>query len=265
MSESDSNGNPERPEDRTFEAVVRAETIQTTVTLVDALVDECHVYFEDDGIRIPAMDPATVAAVEITLGSAAFDAYDADGVHVGVNVARLRDIVRMADRDQLVSFALDAETRKLEICIGGLEYTLALLGPDTVRSPPDRSSMGIEFTGGVVTGAEDIDRAVQAADMVASHIALGIDVDEDVFYVEAEGDTDDVSLALPADDLVDFTPGKARSLFSIDYLKAINRAMPSDLDIDLQFGTDVPLVMQSEFAEGAGSVEYLVSPRITAQ
>lgn len=262
MSKSGSKADSADPEDPTFEAVVRAEAIQTAVKLVDALVDECHVYFEDDGIRIPAMDPATVAAIDLRLESTAFESYEADDVHVGVNVGRLRDIVGMADRDQLVSLTLDAETRKLELDIGGLQYTLALLGPDTVRSPPDRSGMDLDFTGEVVTDAEDIDRAVTAADMVSSHVALGIDEDEETFYVEAEGDTDDVSLAIPADDLVDFSPGDAHSLFSLDYMKAINRAMSSDFEVDLQVGTEMPLAMQTEFAEGAGSVEYLVSPRI---
>ncbi|WP_438267071.1 DNA polymerase sliding clamp [Haladaptatus salinisoli] len=247
-----------------FEAVVDAEAIQTTVELVDAVVDECHVYFDDDGVRIPAMDPATVAAVDLRLESDAFEAYEASDAHVGVDVSRLGDIVGMADRDQLVRFALDAETRALEIRIGELAYTLALLDPDTVRSPPDRANFKFEFAGGITADAEDIRRTVRAADMVSDHVTFGIDEAEAAFYVEAEGDTDDVSLALPADDLVEFRPGEARSLFSIDYLKAIEGAMPRDLELDLRLGTELPLAVRYAFAGGAGSVEYLVSPRIAA-
>lgn len=262
MSESVPKSESDDADNRAFHAVVDAETMQTTLALVDALVDECHVYFEDDGVRIPAMDPATVAAVHLTLDGSAFEHYEAEDAHVGVDVARLRDIVGIADRDQLVSLALDPETRKLDIAIGELEYTLALLAPDTVRTPPDRSNLGIESMGGVVADADDFDRSVRAADMVADHIALGIDADDGTFYVEAEGDTDDVSLVLPGDDLVEFTPEDARSLFSVDYLKEINRAMPNGVEVDLQLGTDVPLVMSYEFADGGGAVEYLVSPRI---
>jgi proliferating cell nuclear antigen len=100
--------------------------------------------------------------------------------------------------------------------------------------------------------------------MVSDHVTFSIDEERAAFYVEAAGDTDDVSLALPAEELVEFTPGDARSLFSIDYLKAIERAMPRDLELDLQLGTNVPLSVRYAFAEGASSVEYLVSPRITA-
>ncbi|WP_435159357.1 hypothetical protein [Haladaptatus sp. DFWS20] len=126
----------------------------------------------------------------------------------------------------------------------------------------DKANLSFEFPGGLVTDAEEIDRAVRAADMVSNHVVLGIDAEQETFYAEAEGDIDDISLTLPANDLVEFTSGDARSLFSIDYLKAINRAMPRDIEIDLQLGTDMPLALRYAFAEGSGSVEYLVSPRI---
>ena len=263
MSESRSKPrNRSESEDQLFEGMVSADVLQTAVSLVEAVVDECHCYFEDDGLRIPAMDPATVAAIDLTLKADAFESYETDGAHVGVNVPRLSDIVGMADRDQLISLTLDAETRKLVIHIDELTYTLALLDPETVRSPPDQSNFEFEITGHVVTKSEDISRAVTAADMVSSHVTLGIDAEQELFYAEADGDTDDISLAIPADDLTDFRAGEAHSLFSIDYLSAIDRAMPRDLDVELELGVGIPLAMHHSFAEGAGAVDYLVCPRI---
>ncbi len=262
MRESSPKRQHEGSEDTLFEGVVNADVMRTAVTMVEAVVDECHLYFDDDGLRIPATDPATVAAIDLTLTRDAFESYETDCAHVGVNVSRLGDIVGMADRDQLISLTLDAETRKLVIRLGELTYTLALLDPETVRSPPDRSNFEFEFTGELVTDAETISRAVTAAEMVSSYVTFGIDAERELFYAEAGGDTDDVSLALPADELAEFTPGDAHSLFSIDYLSAIDRAMPRGLDVTLELGDDVPLSMHHSFAEGAGSIDYLVSPRI---
>ena len=59
--------------------------------------------------------------------------------------------------------------------------------------------------------------------------------------VEAEGDTDDVSLSLDGDDLIDASPGEAESLFSLDYLADIDRAIDADTELTLQFGTEIPL------------------------
>ena len=137
----------------------------------------------------------------------------------------------MADRGQGVEFVLDPKTHTLEITIDDLEYTLALIDPGSIRSPPDLSETDVELSAGVV--------------------------------VEAEGDTNDVSLALGEDDLVALTPGEAHSLFSLDYLNAIDRAISGTPDVDLRLGTETPVKIGYEFADGAGTVEYVISPRRT--
>ncbi|NEU57861.1 DNA polymerase sliding clamp [Halorussus sp. MSC15.2] len=263
MSESVSDADAPEAPTRSFRATVNADAIQTAVDLVAALLDECHLSFDEDGVRMWGMDPATVASVDLTLERAAFDDYEATGVRSGVDLSRLGDVVGMADSGQSVHLELDHETRTLEIRFGGLEYALTLIDPETIRRPPDRPSENFDFAGGVVADTDDFDWAVRAADMVSDHLALGIDAEEDAFFVEAEGDTDDVSLVLTADDLVEVRPGEARSLFSLDYLSVIGRAMPSDLDVDLRLGTEQPVAIEYEFADEAGSVAYFVAPRIS--
>ncbi|WP_049902513.1 DNA polymerase sliding clamp [Halococcus agarilyticus] len=246
-----------------FEAIADAETMGTIVDLVDALVDECRIELDDGGIRVPAVDPASVAMVDLELSDDAFESYESAGGRIGVDVGRLKEVVGMADRGQLIEFVLDPETRTLDITIDDLEYTLALIDPGSIRSPPDLSETAVDLPGGVVVEADAIDHALRAADMVSNQVAFGIDADASTFYVEAEGDTDDVSLVLSEDDLVAFTPDDAHSLFSLDYLQAIDRAIAGTPDVDLRLGTETPVEIGYEFADGAGTVEYVVSPRRT--
>ena len=98
--------------------------------------------------------------------------------------------------------------------------------------------------------------------MVSDHIALGVREEENVFYVEAEGDTDDVHLELEEEDLIDLQAGPARSLFSLDYLKDINRAIPSNGEVAVDLGEEFPTKMHFEIAEGEGEVTYMLAPRI---
>ncbi len=243
-----------------FNAIVNANTLQATLESVGVLVDECKIHLEEDGLAIRAVDPANVGMVDLSLEAGAFESYEADGGLIGVNLVRLQDIAGMADADQLVHLDLDEETRKLHISIDGLEYTLALIDPDSIREEPDLPDLDLPAT--VVIEGRDIDRAVTAADMVSDHIELGVDDDEDVFYVEAEGDTDDVHLELGTEDLIDLVAGPASSLFSLDYLEDMNKAMPKDAEVTLELGEEFPVKLHYEFAEGDGQVTYMLAPRI---
>jgi proliferating cell nuclear antigen len=198
--------------------------------------------------------------VDLSLDASAFESYEADGGLIGVNLVRLQDIAGMADSGQLVELELDEETRKLHIAIDGLEYTLALIDPESIREEPDLPDLDLSST--IVIEGRDIDRAVTAADMVSDHIELGVDETEEVFYVEAEGDTDDVHLELDGEDLIDLVAGNASSLFSLDYLQDMNKAIPKDAEVTMELGEEFPVKLHFDIAEGEGEVTYMLAPRI---
>ena len=243
-----------------FKAIVSAETLRGALDSVSVLVDECKINLNEDGLAIRAVDPANVGMVDLELDVEAFESYETDGGVIGVNLARLEDFVGMADSDQLVQLELDEETRKLHVRIDGLEGTLALIDPESIRKEPDIPDLDLPAT--IVVEGRDIDRAVKAADMVSDHIALGVDADEEVFYVDAEGDTDDVHLELTREDLIDLVAGEARSLFSLDYLKDMNKAIPKDAEVEIELGEEFPVKLHFDIAEGKGQVTYMLAPRI---
>ncbi|MFB6111663.1 MAG: DNA polymerase sliding clamp [Halobacteriaceae archaeon] len=243
-----------------FKAIVSAETLRTALDSVSVLVDECKINLTEDGLAIKAVDPASVGMVDLELSAGAFESYEADGGVIGVNLTRLEDIVGMADSGQLVHLELDEETRKLQISIDGLEYTAALIDPDSIREEPEIPDLDLPAT--IVIEGRDIDRAVRAADMVSDHVALGVDPDAELFYVDAEGDTDDVHLELGRDDLIDLTVGEAHSLFSLDYLNDMNKAIPRDGEVTVELGEEFPVKMHFDIAEGQGAVTFMLAPRI---
>ncbi|MDZ7849810.1 MAG: DNA polymerase sliding clamp [Halodesulfurarchaeum sp.] len=246
-----------------FTAIVSAETLRTTLDSVSVLVDECKIHLTEAGLEIRAVDPANVGMVDLDLEAAAFESYEADGGIIGVDLSRLEDIAGMADTGQLIQLELDEETRKLHIHIDGLEYTLALIDPDSIRQEPDLPDLDLPAR--IVIEGRDIDRAVRAADMVSDHIALGVDPEAEHFYVDAQGDTDDVHLELEAGDLIQLELGEAHSLFSLDYLKDMNKAIPADGEVVVELGEEFPVKLHFEIAEGLGNVTYMLAPRIQSE
>ncbi len=245
-----------------FRAIVSSGTLQAALDSVSVLVDECKIRLDEDELTIRAVDPANVGMVDLSLSASAFESYETDGGVIGVDLDRLEEFVGMADSDQLIELELDEETRKLHVTIDGLEGTLALIDPDSIRKEPDEDSLNLDLPAQVVLEGRDIARAVKAADMVSDHIALGVDANEELFYVDAEGDTDDVHFELTSDDLIHIAPGEAHSLFSLDYLKQMNKAIPTDAEVSLDLGEEFPVRLEFEIAEGKGTVVYMLAPRI---
>jgi proliferating cell nuclear antigen len=243
-----------------FKAIVGASTLQDALDSVSVLVDECKIRLNEDALSIRAVDPANVGMVDLTLEAAAFESYDADGGVIGVNLARLEDIAGMAGSGDLIHLKLDEETRKLHIEIDGLSYTLALIDPESIRQEPDIPELDLPAE--IVVEGAQLDRGVTAADMVSDHIRLRVAEADEAFLIEAEGDTDDVDLELTREDLIALTAGPADSLFSLDYLKDMNKAIPGDAEVTVELGEEFPVKLHYGFGEGLGQVTFMLAPRI---
>jgi proliferating cell nuclear antigen len=253
---------PESKQKEWFEAVVEESALSALLDTASAIVDECKMHLEPNGIAIRAVDPANVAMVDLELEESAFESYVASGGLIGVNLDRLTDVVRMADSGQLVELELDEETRKLHIHIDGMEYTLGLIDPDSIRQEPDIPELDLGAT--VVLHGSDISRAVTAADMVSDHVALGVESDDPHFYVDADGDVDDVHLELVEDDVVDLQPGPADSLFSLDYLGDMNKPIPPDSEVAVRIGEQMPMKISYGRCDGHLDVAMMIAPRISS-
>ena len=155
-------------------ATIDADVFREAVDAIAALVSECRLHVDSEGMRTRAVDTANVAMVSLELGPDAFEVFE------------------------------------------------------------------------------------------ASESALGIDPEARVFFMEAEGDTDNIRLELGPDDVESLADVKARSLFSLDYLKDMAKTMSRASQIEIGIGIDHPVRFTFEIAGGKGRVIYLLAPRIEA-
>ena len=244
-----------------FSAIIPVGTLSDALSPIHALVDECKIRLTDDGLSIRVVDPANVAMADVSLASAAFESYDADGGVIGLNLERLTDVLSMGGKGDLVSLTLNEETSKLDTHIDGLSYTLALIDTDTIRQEPDLPDLDLPAR--IVLTGDDIDRGIKAADLVSDHISLVADDDAQEFHIRAEGDTDDVDLAFGNDDLLSASvDSTAESLFSLDYLKDMSSPMGNDTTVSVLLGTEFPVKLRYSLSNGHVEVQNMLAPRI---
>ncbi|WP_256394142.1 DNA polymerase sliding clamp [Natronoarchaeum rubrum] len=243
-----------------FSAIIAGDTLAKALEPVSALVDECKIRLNDDGIGICAVDAANVGMVDMELDASAFESYEATGGVLGVNLERLEDVLSMAESGQVVHFELNEETRKLDIEIGGLEYTLALIDPDSIRQEPDIPDL--DLSGTYVFEGDHLDRAVRAADLCSDHISVD-GVADDKLVFSAQGDTDDVDVTVERDDLPSGQLGdECSSLFSLDYLSDMKGPIGSDTKVSLRVGDELPIKLRYSLADGGVEVVNMLAPRI---
>jgi proliferating cell nuclear antigen len=242
---------------------VQADILQQAMEPVDAIVAECKLHCNEDGLAVQAVGPANVAMTAMELDAAACASYRSGGETLGLNLERFVEVIGMADSDQIIHLELDAD-RKLEIEMGGLEFTLALIDPDSIRDEPDLPDLDLPAT--YVFEASEFSRGLTAADLVGDHVEL-VGADGELSVV-AEGDTDDVTTALDEDALLHSAHAgdeRVSSLFSLDYMEDLTAPLSKDDECSLQLGDEFPMRLKYSLGEDGDepvSVTSMCAPRI---
>ena len=173
---------PEDEQDSGFYATIEARRFKRLLRAVSAVVEECRLQLEPEGLVVQAVDGANVVIIDLSASAEVLEFYDATGGAIGADTGRLYEIARIADASDHLHLCLDQETRKLHVRIKELEYTLALIDPDTIRQGPDLPRL--EFAAELTLPKEEFSRAVKAADMVANETVFSVDEVEEQFVVE---------------------------------------------------------------------------------
>ncbi|MDK2975020.1 MAG: proliferating cell nuclear antigen [Methanofollis sp.] len=245
-----------------LKATIDTETFREAIDAVAALVTECRLHVDGNGMRTRAVDTANVAMVSLELDKDAFATYESTPEDLGLDVAKMKNIIGMMGKDDTLSLNLAEGSHKLELSFGSYQYSVTLLDVNTIRKDP--SLPNVELPGKVELAGSALSSAIKTADVISDKIALGIDPKADLFFMAAEGDTDHIKLELSRSQLISLDAADARSLFSLDYLKDMGKVMGRAGKITLALGIDHPVKFTFDLAEGKGRVEYLLAPRIEA-
>ncbi len=240
-----------------FKAIINAETLRDAIEAVSSWLDEVNLALAEKGMELKAVDPANVAMVSLIVRSEAFDYFKATPGEIGVDLVRLSDVLSMADKGENVQLELDEESHKLKIGVGSLSYTLSLVDPTAIRKEPRIPEL--DLPAHVTLPGGELRRAVKAAEKVSDHVILG--VSDEGFFMEAKGDIDSLKLKIPSTELLGMKPGEARSLFSLDYLEDMSKAIGKANEVTLELGIEYPLKVNFKLGQSV-DINYLLAPRI---
>ncbi len=241
-----------------FKASVKAEVLKQIVDVVSTLVDEAKFNMDADGISLKAVDPAHVAMVELTLTKEAFEGYEAEECELGIDLEKLRDILKLAHSGDVVKLEHNEDKNQLIIKIGNVTRRMSLVDTAGMSDP---KVPNIELPTVMKIAADELNFGIKASESVSDHIALV--ADEEYFEMSSEGDSDSVDFRLPKDKLQLLeSKGKVRSLFPLDYFANMAKAISGNNEIKINLGNNYPVKLEFEIAGGNGLVKYLLAPRV---
>ena len=244
-----------------FKAKVKAEVLKTILDAVSTLVDEAKIQVTPEGISLKAVDPAHVAMVDLSMGKKAFAEYKATDMDMGIDLDKLKDILKLASSSELIEMEYKEDQHRLVFKIGHITRRMALVDTANLGDP---KVPNLNLPNQVTILANELQQGIKASEAVSDHIALVAEGTS--FELVADGDTDQVHLRLDADNLVKIqAPDKSRSLFSLDYFSNMSKVVRPQDPVTLHLGTDYPVKLEFDIADGAGHITYLLAPRIESE
>ncbi|HUL39246.1 MAG TPA: proliferating cell nuclear antigen (pcna) [Methanomassiliicoccales archaeon] len=241
-----------------FQAKVKSETLKGIVDVVSTLVDEAKFNVDPKGVALKAVDPAHVAMIDMKIEKSAFEEFAADDTELGIDLDKIKEVLRLSRSGDVISLEQDEEKNRLVINVGNVTRRMNLVDTTGMSDP---KVPNLNLPAKVAVASEELQKGIKAAESISDHIALN--AQPDGFEMVSEGDTDSVSLKLSKDQLVSLEcKENVRSLFPLDYFSNMIRAIPVGTVITMSVGNDYPVKLEFSIADGRGTVNYLLAPRI---
>ncbi len=244
-----------------FKAKIKAEVLKEIVDVISALVDEAKFNIKPDGISLRAVDPAHVAMLDMSLQKKAFEEYKAKECELGIDIDKLREVLKLAGSGDIFNIEHDEDKNRLVLDVGNITRRMALVDTAGMSDP---KVPNLNLPAKLMVNTNELRRGLRAAEAVSDHVALIASPDS--FEMVSEGDTDSVNLKLPKALLKELDcKENQKSLFSLDYFSTMVKAIGSTPEVTLYLGTDYPINLEFDIADGNGHVKFLLAPRIESE
>ena len=223
------------------------------------IVTEAKFDFTADGLSVTAVDPAHVAMIILKVGKDGFHEYDAGEEEIGVDLDKVRDILKLASSGDVVE--ITKETGKLTFLMGNLTRSMPLIDTSAMSVP---RIPNLVLPAKVVVSKSEFENGIRAAESISDNIKLKITPTE--FEMYTEGDEDVAKLSIPKDMLKEIQCEEpVKSMYPVDYLLKLAKALDSADYLSIYLGNDYPVKIIFNVVRGKGEGTYLLAPRIEGE
>ena len=239
-----------------FKLRVKMEVLRELVEVVSTLVSEVKLSVSKDGLEAKAVDPSHVAMLVLKLQKAAFEEFTGEPTEIGVDVEKLKEVLRLSKPGDVLELHYDGKNR-LVASVGRVTRQMAVVDPASITDP---KVPNVTPPATVVVKTEDMRQGIRGSESFTDHVTLTLE--PDAFTMHSEGDTDRLDLRIPKEQLPRLEVKESvKSMYPLDFFSAMVKAITAD-EATLHVGNEYPLKIEFSMGAGRGEGRYLLAPRV---
>ncbi|MGN8215847.1 hypothetical protein [Halococcus salifodinae] len=244
----------------TLTAAVSVGRVQRFLDAIRTVNDEFQLEVTPDGMIGNVVNDSRTTMGSVRLDASGCESYQATAGKITIQTSRLREVTRMTSNRDVMRLTLDGDSQTLDIEADGVECSLQM--SDSGQMPSVSELGEADHPSVCVLEGGELKRIMKAAGHVATEVGFRIEHTCERFVAEAEGDSDRLVAPREADDVEELLVGAVpvASTFDLGYLRQIRRPIHKRTEVTLALGTDSPLLVAFDIADGAGHVEYSIAP-----
>jgi len=238
-----------------FKGVVDSGILRNWIKAIKAVTNEFRLEIQKEGWLVVALNDARTALVDVSLRKGAFSKYEVgDDFLAAIDCDLLQHIVK----DTREEIELEISQEKLIATSDKRRYEIRLLSPDTIQKVKVPSQF--KHKAKIYIYTDDLRNGLKAAERVSGWDEVVFVVKDNKFFVKAVGESEVMEMTLTEDDLIKLEGEDCRSMFSINYLMPMIKAVNTQ-SLKLSLGTDEPIKIEWDDEDMA--VMYLLAPRVS--
>lgn len=239
--------------------------LRDSVSAISSLITEATFTIDTNGIKMVAMDPASVAMIIFNLLSTAFSEFKVDGeVKLTLNVDQFNSILSRLGSSDEITLSLDEEKTKLKILMKGAsvrKFEMPLLeDPEKTNRVPE-----LDFKTRIDIEPASLKEGIKDAGVVSDCVTFF--AKDGKFSMIAVGDSSRATLELSKDSPAIFdmkNEGEQKAKYSLEYLDKVIKAAKLASKLTLQYKTDFPARL--DFIEQDKlQMSFILAPRVETE
>jgi len=235
------------------------QLMKEIVDLLSVLTEEAKLVWGENGLHINVVDGSHVALLSATIGDACFETYEVEPVEIGLELAKLRDLLSLAGPSDLVELDYDEAIGAINVRVGAVHRILRGLDTGTMNEP---KMPQLTFDSKATIDPTKLSNALRAAKFVGELVDLSLDTNQMSVSVTVEAG-ESVNVRFDAGELSELVA--PNPTYSLQFLDPLTRKLASGLTdaVTLEFQDKYPLRLTWNSNDGGASWVYFLAPRVT--